>query len=76
MDLNIIKQKSFERELRPLNTSDGREVRRSLFKLMKTIEKRKNAKWKRKQRLISPLKAPDSRETRLLAVKPMNYEKK
>ena len=68
--------KRVERDDRPLNTSDGREVRlfkpRSMEKgEMKgeiegeVMEEEREIK-ERERRLLSPLKVPDSIETRLL----------
>ena len=64
-----------EREDRPLNTSDGREVRELRPRLMEKKEMKgeiedemmeEEKKKERTRRLLSPLKAPDSIETRLL----------
>ena len=62
------------REERPLNTSDGREVRGLEPRSMKEREKKgeiedevmKEEREKRERRLLSPLKAPDSIKTSLL----------
>ena len=65
-----------EREDRPSNTSDGREVRELVPRLMEKEEMKREIEdevmeeerkiRERKRRLLSPLKVPDSIETRLL----------
>ena len=64
------------REDKPSNTSDGREVRELESRLMEEREMKgeiedevmeeEREKGERARRLLSPLKVPDSIETRLL----------
>ena len=64
--------KRIEREDRPSNTSDGREMRELVPRLMEEGEIEDEVMDEEKeiresqQRLLSPLKVPDSIETRLL----------
>ena len=68
--------KRVEREDRPLNTSDGREVREFPPKSMEEVEMKGEIEdevmeeereiRESQRRLLSPLKVPDSIETRLL----------
>ena len=68
--------KRIEREDRPSNTSDGREVRELCPRLMEEGEMKREIEdevideereiRESQRRLLSPLKVPDSIETRLL----------
>ena len=63
-------ERRIEREDRPLNTSDGRDLRELLLRYIEKREvedvKMEEEKEKRSRRLLSLLKVPDSIETRLL----------